>query len=1714
MQYALDTAGKIAKDPKKYTEIWLGVGSNYIVESGGVVRFKPSSKYKHSPFVDNTDDERAKSFVIPSGVSLFGHFGGIETDKRRQDRTAYITVLDGDLKSTPRLPDDDVYNVVVFGDGVNKLDRPSYLNGILISNGNANHKTKRNLQYGGGLVMVENSVAQGIFFINNEAINGGAVYMQGKCYLNGSLILANKAKTGGAIYTATSSDITKGPIISYNTVANSEATESGAGAYLNENLRFIGNVLWNNKVNGVSEDKNIAFANADIRKYEFAYNFANDPQLKAFDTTCQVLSNINKDTLNNGPLFLDPLGDNGVAAPYQTGSFKLSLSSPMYNDKEITNPEYSSQVLLLDSYDIYGYPRKTGAAIDFGAAEYEEYVSPNPTNNRLYVSNVYSGKADGSSWSNAIGNLSAALEYFSRQTPTAGERFEIWISSGTFFPKMSITGNTNIRHYSFILDGKTDVYGGFRGLSGDEDIIDGNTRPRADRDKDGNVDAWEYSNMTILSGLVWPRDKISSYHTLYREKGEEESIIDGLQIVSGKADGKELQDSLGGGLYTSKKMTIRNCSFLGNAASKNGEGAAIYAVNSLIDASYFALNTVSDESVDTNISTGVVTINGGRIQNSVIEKNKTAAIKMVGTITPVVSINNTLVGNTAGILNYAYAEARVINTISWNNKRSIGDVVYYNPVQSFDGVFTLENSAIDTDTIHFRGSNNLWLNTDNKAEDGPLFKGLEIAGIRNNYRLDCFSTLINAGDSADWLAWDVDFAGKKRIIEKVDIGAYETPLLSNLGGEIDSTGETICAYSLPTKTITSVIDAQGGSVLLAYRWYCNDTLIPEATSATYLPTQRLLKDAVYTRFSPNDCGEDMPASGSWLVRVNSLPSGHISADADIEKGDSAVLQICFSGTPPFIYRITNDSVDREYASLDTLSLTVKPEDTTLYNLTYMLDAGGCEAPLDSLTGEALISVTHYINIASMSSEGGEVSLSDSGKVLFGTPIHIEIKPKDGYYLRKFDPALMSLYADYEKESLYADFEATQDSIVVCEFAPLQAWNNEVEEIRFNVNKTAALVYSSGELAHIADQVSKTGETYKNVQFKLMNNLDLGGVQDKEGIWNETLSIKWLPIGGNSKKAKRSFYGLFDGNNKQIRNLYVNTTQENAGLFGSLGEGARVQNLAIVTAFVKAEAFVGALSGRIEPNVLVSQVFSIADVKALNSHAGGLTGLSEGNIENSYYTGSVQAPMFVGGIAAENKGTLENTYSTAHLSGNSNVFGVAFSAEGTIKRSYFDIQMAGFIPLQKLGLQTVYFDTVFSDNPLWKSSTDHYPALLCFDNSDGSQLSVECTRLQKDENVDSVNSDIAICRTHEFKFEILNDGLSVASLNDKGISISRPNNATGFFTLSVSKGNVSRYLNFIVEGTRKSYMDIYDSICFGSTYSFAGVDRNETGEYYDSLTNIYGEDSIVTLHLVVIGQEEIEMNTNLSICSHSDEVYFDFKVVSGYPSSYSLSFDLLSKAQGFIDTTQEIDENNRVVIKMPSTELTPNRYTALVKFKNNANCPSSNFNISIKQGFKAEKLINQKNNFLLYLKNSSYNSGYSFKDYQWLFDGEVLQNEKKSYYYSPSSLRTDGLYSLRVKMMNDVELEVCPFKAVLSGEEVKVYPSSVGRGQNYNLKFINFEKIPDNSQLKLFDVRGYLLEERKIDGADTKLNAPGTAGFYLLRVEVPNKEPYVFKIIVN
>ncbi|WP_338514313.1 YDG domain-containing protein [Pseudomonas poae] len=215
-------------------------------------------------------------------------------------------------------------------------------------------------------------------------------------------------------------------------------------------------------------------------------------------------------------------------------------------------------------------------------------------------------------------------------------------------------------------------------------------------------------------------------------------------------------------------------------------------------------------------------------------------------------------------------------------------------------------------------------------------------------------------------------------------------------------------------------------------------------------------------------------------------------------------------------------------------------------------------------------------------------------------------------------------------------------------------------------------------------------------FKLANDIQAVGTQN----WNCDSSCSgFVPIGN----FDRPFTGSLDGGGQLIDKLQVSvhassqSTNAEAGLFGTLGSGAHVTHLGLTDGFFSAsggnENFSGSLAARnlgsIESSYSTGSV-TTGDANADANFAGGLVGnntfttvngiVQGGTISGSYSTASVIASegknsAYAGGLVGTNaQGTIYRSYATGSASASDGLDsnyagGLVANNVGTVQQSY-------------------------------------------------------------------------------------------------------------------------------------------------------------------------------------------------------------------------------------------------------------------------------------------------------------------------------------------------------------------------------------------------------------------------------------------------------------
>ena len=194
-----------------------------------------------------------------------------------------------------------------------------------------------------------------------------------------------------------------------------------------------------------------------------------------------------------------------------------------------------------------------------------------------------------------------------------------------------------------------------------------------------------------------------------------------------------------------------------------------------------------------------------------------------------------------------------------------------------------------------------------------------------------------------------------------------------------------------------------------------------------------------------------------------------------------------------------------------------------------------------------------------------------------------------------------------------------------------------------------LINNIDELKWFRDDVN-AGNTYKGEYVSLTADIDLN---------NEN----WTPIGNSTNK----FLGIFDGENKKIQNLKIETQTSYAGFFGYTAEGA-LKNLTIENADIDARLGVGALVGcpftsditniALTGKVTIDACFYVGGVAGRNAY-GDLTDITVNTSADSYVKANstengTDYRTYVGGVVGflgEGNGVIKNVTSNIKVIGN-------------------------------------------------------------------------------------------------------------------------------------------------------------------------------------------------------------------------------------------------------------------------------------------------------------------------------------------------------------------------------------------------------------------------------------------------------------------------------
>ena len=275
------------------------------------------------------------------------------------------------------------------------------------------------------------------------------------------------------------------------------------------------------------------------------------------------------------------------------------------------------------------------------------------------------------------------------------------------------------------------------------------------------------------------------------------------------------------------------------------------------------------------------------------------------------------------------------------------------------------------------------------------------------------------------------------------------------------------------------------------------------------------------------------------------------------------------------------------------------------------------------------SVLDGVAVTITDNSGKVVEPGADGRFLLGYGTYLYTLRKDGYAVERGSFSLGS-----------ADADKVQDGVLTV-MASMQTvgadpWDGTTKTEPQKDDNGVYLIGTAAELAWFAATDGKSSA-------KLTADIELAG-------------FDWTPL--------QKLYGTLDGQGHVIRNLYINSTNNNLGLIGFLQGGASVTGLGITgsvtctnnTRFAQA----GGIVGNMQNNASITRCYSAVHVTS-NKYAGGIAGFTATGavITDCYATGTIRSSSanecYLGGICGSGfsntaGATLTNCYSVGKIVG--------------------------------------------------------------------------------------------------------------------------------------------------------------------------------------------------------------------------------------------------------------------------------------------------------------------------------------------------------------------------------------------------------------------------------------------------------------------------------
>ena len=258
--------------------------------------------------------------------------------------------------------------------------------------------------------------------------------------------------------------------------------------------------------------------------------------------------------------------------------------------------------------------------------------------------------------------------------------------------------------------------------------------------------------------------------------------------------------------------------------------------------------------------------------------------------------------------------------------------------------------------------------------------------------------------------------------------------------------------------------------------------------------------------------------------------------------------------------------------------------------------------------------------------------------------------------------------------------------------------NDLDNVRNDLTGDYVLV---NDLDSETDGYAGIGDDWSPIAVPGFDGTPFSGSFD-----GDEFAIKDFVLGDPRDEGGNGLFGGVEGTDPSLMNILVSGVY--SGVYSEDFAGGLVENLSIsgvinLTGFNGDPAFAGGLAGAVSDgsNGTIQNCVAHVDLTSDGDSVGGLVGEHNGQILESYATGSVEGDDRVGGLVGRNFFTVKESYAMGSVEGEARVGGLVGENLDTVEDSYAtgsvegDDRVGGLVGDDSFGLGTTvdsYWDT--------------------------------------------------------------------------------------------------------------------------------------------------------------------------------------------------------------------------------------------------------------------------------------------------------------------------------------------------------------------------------------------------------------------------------------